>query len=140
MKDKPKPPPEGILIKKARERARLSIREAARRAGRSETCWRYVENGYSTPAKGEISPARAGALTLAQLAQAVGVTPDALEKAERADAADKLRNLDDPHAASSPWLDDVHRRIDQLAGLGHPKARPMLESMVTMLEENLERP
>jgi transcriptional regulator with XRE-family HTH domain len=134
MTDQPTPRPEGILIKNARERGRLSTREAARRAQVSETRWRQIEKGYSIPAKGEYNSACGSARTLARMAQVVDVTPDDLEKAGRADAAERLRNLGDLRATTGR-PDDFHSRIDHL--MGQPKARRMLERMVTMLEEDL---
>ena len=44
----PQPSPLGHLIYIAREGAGLSIREAARRAGVSESHWRHVESDYES--------------------------------------------------------------------------------------------
>ena len=56
MTTKPEPQPEGKLIMDARKRARLSGREAARRAGISEGRWRQIVNGYMVVTKGVYSP------------------------------------------------------------------------------------
>ena len=46
MDTQPEPPPEGRLIDGARVRAGISVREAARRAGISNTRWTQIVRGY----------------------------------------------------------------------------------------------
>jgi transcriptional regulator with XRE-family HTH domain len=84
----PDPPPEGALIEASRKAAGVSAREAARRAGISEGWWRQIVKGYQTLSGGGAGPVRAPAETIARMAQAAGVTPEALEaQGHRPDAA-----------------------------------------------------
>ena len=88
------PPPEAALIA-ARLAARvphMSRREAARRAGISETRWRQIENGIIR-VRGADYPEVAPAGTLARIALVVGITPAELESAGRPDAAAELAQL-----------------------------------------------
>lgn len=93
MTDRPEQLPEGRLIALAQKRARLSGREAARRAGMSEGHWRAIVSGSRSISKGNWVPVGAPADTLARMAEAVGATPEQLEAAGRADAAEELREL-----------------------------------------------
>lgn len=90
-------PPEGKLIRSARERAipKLSIRAAAARIGISPEHWGNIERGYKSsgaagePRRLDISPA-----LIAKMARAVGVSPELLEtEGERPDAAAELRQI-----------------------------------------------
>ena len=137
MADKPKQPPEGVLIRNARERANLSVREAARRASMSEGRWRQIENGYSTPAKGEYYQVRGPDRTVARMARVVDVTPEELAATGREDAAEKLRELNAPRSATAGRPDDLDRRIARL--MADPKARRLLESFVEIVEESHPR-
>ncbi|MFC3346096.1 helix-turn-helix domain-containing protein [Streptomyces echinoruber] len=116
---KPEPPPEAVLIKEALRRSRLSGREAARRAGLGETRWRQIVNGYQDVGGGVRVPTVAPAETLARMAQVVGVTPDQLRGAGRADAADALVELlqaqPSPASATGPHGSDP--RVDAIATL-----------------------
>jgi transcriptional regulator with XRE-family HTH domain len=83
-------PPEALLIAAMRQRApRISMSEAARRSGISLTRWRQIENGFR-PERGtryrEVGPAQ----TIARMAAVVGISPQQLTDAGRADAADEL--------------------------------------------------
>lgn len=85
----PDEPAEARLLRTARESHRprkLSMREAARRAGLSESHWRHVEAGYELKG-GHRIPVKASAGTLARMASATGVTPAQLRDAGRDDAA-----------------------------------------------------
>lgn len=112
----PKPPPEARLIQRKREEPpRLSMSEAARRAGISPTRWRQLENGYrlmlGKPVR-ESAPAR----TLAAMAAAVGVTPGELKEAGRPDAAGELEAmLAGPPPASSD--DEFREQLDRIESL-----------------------
>lgn len=88
----PPRPPYGELIEEARAAARLSKREAARRAGISDAWWRYVIAGR----QGE-TPVPGSPETVAAMARAVGVTPERLEtEGQRPDAAEILRTEPSP--------------------------------------------
>ncbi|SHL26215.1 helix-turn-helix domain-containing protein [Actinacidiphila paucisporea] len=86
-------PPEGVLIKRAAVAARLSQREAARRADISETRWRQLVSGYQVVSRAKV-PVRSPDDTLARMARAVGVTAEQLEEAGRAGAAAALREAE----------------------------------------------
>jgi transcriptional regulator with XRE-family HTH domain len=135
MTTKPEPQPEGKLITDARKRARLSGREAARRAGISEGRWRQIVNGYMVVTKGVYSPVvGAPADTIARMAQSVDVTPEQLEQVGRADAAEELRRLNaDARAVADQAPDDLDRRIARMKA--DPKKWRRLEKIVDLVEE-----
>lgn len=86
--DKPKQPPEGLLIKQAIDRdPDLSIREVARRAELSEGRVRQIINGYLSAGAGQYVKVTAPAETLARIAWEVGLGSVDLRDAGRADAA-----------------------------------------------------
>jgi len=78
------PPPEAVLIAERREERGLSIREAARRAGLSDSTWRRIESTRDVARPAE---------TLAQMAGALGIVPGELAEAGRADAAGALQKI-----------------------------------------------
>jgi hypothetical protein len=84
---------------KALAGAKLSAREAARRAGISEGRWRQIAGGYQVVSAGVYAPVRGPAETLARMAAVVGVTPAQLTEAGRPDAARALASSgpDSPH-------------------------------------------
>ena len=99
MTERPSPPPWGVLLIKALADARLSAREAARRAGISEGRWRQIASGYQVVSPGVYAPVHGPAQTLARMAAVAGVTPAQLTEAGRADAAKSLasREADASH-------------------------------------------
>jgi transcriptional regulator with XRE-family HTH domain len=113
----PNPPPEGQAIEAARTRARLSIREAARRAEMSEGRWRQIVRGYHLAA-GVVVPDYGPDDTIARMAHAVGLTPTDLTKAGRPDAAAILRTFshaeEPPALFEAPTTDLTHATDDQL--------------------------
>jgi hypothetical protein len=134
----PPAPPEAEVIRLARMAAKLSPDEAAakvREAGGkiSASYWRDVERGHGGR-RGLRVTTRASDERLAQMAQAVGVTPDQLAGAGRPDAAtvlavmtrrpaapadddlpQVLRNMDARNLR--PWLEEVDRDLaDALTG------------------------
>lgn len=111
---KPAPPPEAVLIKDALDRQRLSGREAARRAGISETWWRQIARGYQT-VSGTHLPVKAQPDVLARMAHAIGVTAEQLREADRSDAAEELERLTPPSAPASSGVTDP--RVDAIAVL-----------------------
>jgi transcriptional regulator with XRE-family HTH domain len=94
-------PPHGELLEDARKRSKLSIREAARRAGISGNWWSAVVNGSQNGV-----PANGSPETVAAMARAVGVTPDQLEtQGHNPDAAAELRRIElegPPPASRTP--------------------------------------
>jgi hypothetical protein len=94
MSERPAPPPWGVLLTTALAKAKLSAREAARRAGISEGRWRQIASGYQVVSAGVYAPVHGPAGTLARMAAVVGVTPGQLRKAGRTDAAKVLASAD----------------------------------------------
>lgn len=92
---RPQPPPEAILIEESRGQVfpRLSMREAAKHSGISDTRWRQIVAGYQQVGPDAHITVRAPADTLARMAAAVGVQPHELERVGREDAARQLRKL-----------------------------------------------
>lgn len=101
MSQRPEPPPEGALIKAALKKSGLSARKAAREAGLSEGRWRQIVDGYQIVSAGTYVPVRGPAETLARMAAVIGVSPDALDAAGRADAAGELRAMQDASQGDS---------------------------------------
>ncbi|WP_158013164.1 helix-turn-helix transcriptional regulator [Streptomyces sp. Root369] len=113
----PKPPSEAALIKEALRRVRLSGREAARRAGLSETRWRQIVNGYQDVGGVRI-PVAAPDETLARMAQVVNVSADQLRQVGRSIAAELLDELAaPPTAASTPGAPDSNAQIEAITAL-----------------------
>jgi hypothetical protein len=100
METPPAPQPEGLLLESARQAARLSAREAARRAGISEGYWRQVVKGYQSVSGGAYAPiSDVPAKTIAKMAVAVGLSPERMEtEGGRPDAADRMRSMPAPPA------------------------------------------
>lgn len=110
--DMPPPTPEGELIRTAREAhiPRLSIREAARRVGLSFEIWGATERGYQSLGRGKpVRKADSSHVTVAQMAFAVGVSPEELAETGRADAAATLREIirRQPPPRPRPTLDEI---------------------------------
>jgi len=76
-------------------RPKVSVREAARRAGISEGRWRQIAKGYQSVAGGFHAPVTAPPDTLAKMARVVGVSDSELQEAGRSDAANEMRYLDE---------------------------------------------
>ncbi|MFJ8143284.1 helix-turn-helix domain-containing protein [Streptomyces sp. NPDC096013] len=113
----PEPPAEAALIKEALRRARLSGREAARRAGLSETRWRQIVNGYQDVGGVRI-PVNAPDETLVRMAQVVSVSSDQLRQAGRGTAAELLDELAAPPTpASAPGAADSNAQIEAITAL-----------------------
>jgi hypothetical protein len=113
----PQPPPEAVVIKDALRRARLSGREAARRAGLSETRWRQIVNGYQDVGGVRI-PVTAPDETLVRMAQVVSVTSDQLRQAGRSPAAELLDELAKPPTpASTPEASASNAQIEAITAL-----------------------
>jgi transcriptional regulator with XRE-family HTH domain len=126
MSERPPQPPEGHLIARALKRSRLSGRKAADQAGMSEGHWRAIMSGSRSVSKGVWVPVRGPAETLARMAKVVDVTPEQLEEAGRADAAEELREL----LAEQPAADDrTSAELLELVKTDPELARKMLDLM-----------
>ena len=62
------------------QRGRLSIRQAARRAGISEGLWRQIESGSRPRGRGEYETVNPKPYTRAQVAKAIGWPDDAIDR------------------------------------------------------------
>lgn len=96
MPDDDAPPPPtawGRMIRVAREARRLSIPQAAARAGVSRDNWGHVERGYQHLGARGTREARGNADTVAAMAHAVGITPERLAESGRPDAAEVLAEM-----------------------------------------------
>ncbi|MCK2214245.1 helix-turn-helix domain-containing protein [Actinomadura sp. ATCC 31491] len=92
---------EGALIRSARKSTpeRLTIPQAAEKAGISAETWGHMERGHKPVGRGQPpAPYVAQADVVARAARVVGLTSDELRKVDRPDAAEALaRMLRDPH-------------------------------------------
>ncbi|MFJ2477049.1 helix-turn-helix domain-containing protein [Streptomyces sp. NPDC087659] len=97
----PSTPPEASLVRLAREAAGLSPEKAAARMSVpiSGSRWRQIEAGWR---KDSGTTVTAPATTLAQMAAAIGLTPDRLATAGRDDAAEILREIERTSAPAEP--------------------------------------
>lgn len=112
---RPTPTKEGQLIGRAAERTGLSVRRLAAKAGISDARWRHIVNGYQPVGRGQTIPIVAPAETLARMARVVGVTPDELRKAGRADAAAELeRQTQAPVSAVEALAEDIKAVLDDV--------------------------
>jgi hypothetical protein len=126
MTERPEPPPWGALVTRALVRAKLSAREAARRAGISEGRWRQIAGGYQVVSAGVYAPVHGPAATLAAMASVVGVTPAQLRKAGRPDAARAL--------ATAPADADVaHELLQRVREMNSDQARELLATIAQQL-------
>ncbi|HEV2376211.1 MAG TPA: helix-turn-helix transcriptional regulator [Streptosporangiaceae bacterium] len=107
----PQQPPEMELIRRRREDAvpRLSMREAARRAGISSPWWRVLETGIRR-VKGQDFPESANDETLARMALVVGVTAEELAAAGRPGAAARLGKLADAGPDPAAQIAEIVRQ------------------------------
>jgi hypothetical protein len=126
MAERPAPPPWGILVTKALATAKLSAREAARRAGISEGRWRQIAGGYQVVSAGVYAPVHGPPETLARMAAVVGVTPAQLSKAGRPDAARAL-------AAVSSGGDVGRELLQRVREMSPDQARELLATIALQL-------
>ena len=125
MAERPSPPPWGVLLTKALADARLSAREASRRAGISEGRWRQIAGGYQVVSSGVYAPVHGPAQTLARMAAVAGVTPAQLTEAGRPDAAKALASRD---------ADSSHEQMLQRVREMNPEqARELLAAIAVQL-------
>lgn len=117
LKRKPTPPPEAVLIQRARKAAGLQVSQAAATAREhapslrlSTAWWSTIELGYESKA-GKMRPVSGQDLVIAHMARVVGLTPERLEaEGQRPDAADILREML-RHDDAEPELPEVIRRL-----------------------------
>jgi hypothetical protein len=109
---------------KALTGAKLSAREAARRAGISEGRWRQIAAGYQVVSAGVYAPVHGPAQTLARMAAVVGVTPAQLTEAGRPDAAQAL---------ASSGTDSGHELLQRVREMNPEQARELLAAIALQL-------
>ena len=85
------PPKESVPIEKRRAALGMSIADAAKAAGMSESRWRQITKGFQQATPETRIPVAAPARTLARMARAVGATDAELDAAGRSDAAQIMR-------------------------------------------------
>lgn len=97
------PPPEAVLIRRAREAKALSPESAAALMliKFSGSRWRQIEAGYRKDIR---RPVTGKPEIIAHMADTVGVAPDRLAEAGREDAAEILREI---QRAAEPQASDV---------------------------------
>lgn len=126
------PPREGEALEAARKRLGISQNEAARRAGMSGTRWRQIVSGVQS-AGGVVVPVRATDEALARMAGAVGLPPEELEAADRADAAALLRGS--PAEEARRLSAEIEHLVSELP----PKDRERIERIIRAEEEAEQR-
>lgn len=85
--------PEGKLIQDALKADGRSLRQVAPLAGITEARWRQLVKGTLTVGAGHVTAQVAPPMTLARMADVVGVTPHQLADAGREDAAAMLERI-----------------------------------------------
>jgi len=125
MPDRPEPPPWGMAITAARKRAGLSAREAARRAGISEGRWRQITGGYQVVSPQVYAQVHGPAATVARMAAVVGITPEELRAAGRADAGREL--------ARQQQRSHGEEMLERVRALDTSQARELLATIAMQL-------
>ncbi len=107
------PWPLGSRLKKAREAAKLSQRQAAARAGFSVTTWGQLESGIKKLGGGLTSPMNPRATIVISAAQAVGLDPaKALQLAKIDPSRHKLPQAQRPLVSQSELL-EYYAQLDE---------------------------
>jgi hypothetical protein len=125
MDQRPEQPPEGRLIAAAAEHMKLSIRQAAKRAGISYGRWRQIVQGYQNVSPGVFSSVRGPAPTVAKMAAVAGVTPEQMEtEGQRPDVAKVMRAA---RPVAAPVLIREAREDATVIGLAPRMAEAVME-------------
>ena len=107
--DAPEPPPEAVLIRRARQARGLTRAQAAERSGVVKASrWGQIENGYVMK-DGAPTPTKAGDMQLAHMAHVVGVAPERLTEAGRGAAAEILGEILDQDRVYADMSDRLER-------------------------------
>ena len=131
VEDLPEPPPEAVLISRARKARGLTVADAAAKTRIIKASrWGQIENGYFMKG-GRAVATSAGEMQLAHMAFVVGVSPQRLDEVGRSDAAEILREMGqqkggderpaEPEPASSATADlpeDPDERLAELIRRG----------------------
>ncbi|MDX2667432.1 helix-turn-helix transcriptional regulator [Streptomyces stelliscabiei] len=109
QQDVPEPPPEAVLIRRARQARGLTRAEAAERSSVVKASrWGQIENGYLMKAGVPVST-KAGDMQLAHMARTVGLSPERLEESGRTDAAEILREIQEQEQSYADMSDRLER-------------------------------
>lgn len=114
MPESPAPPPEAVLIRRAREAAGLNASQAAAATGGVVTpqWWRTVERGSGT-SRSQVILQRGSARTIAHMAAAIqGITPADLAACGREDAAAVLEDIQ--HQRADPGMAELRRQVAEV--------------------------
>lgn len=131
-------PPEALLIQQARERAGLSKRAAAKKAGISDALWRRIEGGRMLERGGEHMAVRATAEKLAKMAVALGIPSSDLVAVGRADAAAAMARVRLP-AEPSGGVDDLLAAVEGTPGFSR-RSKRILRGVIKELAEDPDDP
>jgi transcriptional regulator with XRE-family HTH domain len=131
----PEPPPEARLIHELREAItpKLSMREAARRAGMSASLWTQYEQGYRKVTPLVTIPVTPTDDKLADMALVVGATPGQLREAGRGGAAAILQKLVD--AGPDPYAQLVEQ-VRASRDLSERQKRALIELVLRDAQSN----
>lgn len=111
MSNHPAPPPEAVLMRRARLAKGMSVEVAAQRVAElsgqrfSASRWSQLESGYRMSA-GSPLPQSAQDGRLAQMAYVVGVSPSQLVEVHRGEAAEILKEMNRQRAELSDPLQE----------------------------------
>jgi len=109
QQDVPEPPPEAVLIRRARQARGLTRAEAAERSSVVKASrWGQIENGYLMKGGVPVST-KAGDMQLAHMARTVGLSPERLEESGRTDAAEILREIQEQEQSYADMSDRLER-------------------------------
>lgn len=108
------PPPEAVLIRRAREARDLTPVEAALKARirLGERRWRQIEDG----SEGRGKPLRATDKTLAHMAAVVSLSPEQLIEVDRTEAAEILREILRVEVKAQPADAEIDRIYPDFVG------------------------
>lgn len=112
--EQPSQRPEGKIIQEALKADGRSIRQVAPLAGISDARWRQLVKGSMQVSPGVHRPEIAPALTLARMADVVGVSADQLREAGRDDAAQALEKLREPAEVAPTPAASSDRPVDEI--------------------------
>lgn len=134
-----KPPlalPEGVILEEARQLSGLTQRKAAHLAGMSDARWRQVVNGWRVdwPDKHAYVPIKGKPPTIARMAIAVGLGPNAFAQCRPDVSAELIRRqvVDAPHG---PTSFGPARLAEMLAEIKEVFGSELFEAAMSLLRE-----